>query len=112
MKNNEQTIRMIGYRPTLLESMKISYISEVFDLNSCELLRELITWHWTLDELNAIAHKINPNQRSTILPYLKRVYSHKKSIEDIIKDGERLYSIEMLGIDESGDWEFINDQKK
>ena len=49
MNKTELTIGMIGYRPTMLESMKISFIGEVFDLTNCAVMRELIYGHWTLD---------------------------------------------------------------
>ncbi len=111
MKRTEKTISMIGYRPTMLESMKISYISEIFGLNSCAVLRELLTGHWTLDELHALARKTSPNLHSTILTYLKKVYAPNKSIDDIVRDGERLHAKEMLGINEHEEREFISDAK-
>jgi hypothetical protein len=101
MKRNEKKIVMIGYRPTKLESMKISHIGKIFNLKSCGVIRELLTGHWTLDELNSLAHKTSPNDYGATLSYLKKVYAPNKSIDDIVRDGDRLYAKEMLGIDES-----------
>jgi len=111
MKRNEKRIDMIGFRPSLLESLKIAYIGKIFDLNRCAVLRELLNGHWTLDELHALAHKTSPDIYGATLPYLKKVYAHGKGIDDIVRDGDRLYAKEMLGINEPEDWEFINDEK-
>src|SRR5512145_206030 len=110
MTKKEQSIAMIGYRPSMLESMKISLIGEVFDLNSCAVLREIMTGHWTLDELHAIARKSNPVHMGAILPYLKEAYDMKKNADEIVKDGNRAYAKDILGIDEPEEfteWEFI-----
>ena len=112
MKRNENRIGMIGYRPTILEKMKISYIGKIFDLNSCGVLRELLTGHLTLDELHALARKTSPDLYGVTLPYLKKVYAPGKGIDDIVRDGDRLYAKEMLGINEPEDWESINDENK
>jgi hypothetical protein len=96
MKKTEQTIGMIRYRPTILESMKISYIAEVFGLNNCNVLRELMTGHWTLDELHAIAHKTSPEYYGFTLPYLKKAFDPVKSIDAIVKDGVDLGDFEQL----------------
>ena len=111
MKRNERKIGMIGYRPTILEKMRISYIGKIFDLNSCAVLRELLTGHWTLDELHTIARKTSPDLYGATLPYLKKVNAPGKSIDDIVRDGDRLYAKEMLGINEPGEWELIEDEK-
>ena len=102
---------MIGYRPTKLESMKISYIGTIFELNNCAVIREILNQHWTLDELNSLAHKTSPNDYGATLPYLKKVYAPNKSIDDIVRDGDRLYAKEMHGIDESNECELLNDEK-
>lgn len=98
----------------MLESMKISYIGGVFDLNSCAVLRELMTGHWTLDELHAIARKTSPNHMGATLPYLKKAYDTNKSIDAIVIDGHREYAKDILGMtepEEISEWEFITDQK-
>ena len=111
MIRNEKEILMIGYRPTKLEWMKISYICKIFELNNCAVIREILNQHWTLDELNSLAHKTSPNNYGATLPYLKKVYAQDKSIEDIVRDGDKLYAKEMLGIDESEEWELLNNKK-
>lgn len=103
--------KMIGFRPTMLESKKITHIARVFDLNYCSVLRELMTGRWTLDELYAIARKTDPGHYGLTLPYLKKTYDPIKSIDTILKDGERLYVQDMLGIKEQDEWEFIKDKK-
>jgi len=102
---------MIGYRPTVLESKKISHIARVFDLKNCSVLRELMTGRWTLDELFAIARKTSPGHYGFTLPYLKKTFDPAKSIDTIVKDGERLYVQDMLGRKEHDEWEFIKDEK-
>jgi|GEM_PF-1265384 len=114
MKETEQKISMISFRPTLLESIKISFIGEAFDLNNCSVLRELLTGYWTLDDLYAIARNPNSEQYGAELPYLKSAYYPSKSIERIVKEGTRMYSKDMLGIIETEEetiWEFIPDNK-
>ncbi len=103
---------MIGYRPTLLESMKIEVIGEVFKLTNCAVIRELLSGHWTLDELYAIARKIGETNGAQILLYLRKAYSTKKSVEKIVEDAQILYTRNIQGIidrDENTIWEFIND---
>ena len=114
MNKTELTIGMIGYRPTMLESMKISFIGEVFDLTNCAVMRELIYGHWTLDELHALARRTNRDYKGLTLPYLKKAFDPKKSVEKILIDGNRLYRYEILAFDEHEDptvWEFIPDNK-
>lgn len=114
MNKTELTIGMIGYRPTMLESMKISFIGEVFDLTNCAVMRELIYGHWTLDELHALARRTNRDYKGLTLPYLKKAFDPGKSVEKILTDGNKLYRHEILGIDEHEEltiWEFIPDNK-
>ena len=112
MNKTELTIGMIGYRPTMLESMKISFIGEAFDLTNCAVMRELIYGHWTLDELHALARRTNRDYKGLPLPFLKRAFDPKKSVEKILKDGNRLYRFDILGLEEHEEptmWEFIPD---
>jgi hypothetical protein len=101
MKTNEKSNGMIGFRPSLLESMKISYIGATFHLNRGEVLRELMNGEWTLDKLHAIAHKTSSEQHGATLPYLRKAYNPKKSINKIVKDGNRMYTKNTLGIVET-----------
>ena len=105
MKAIEQSIGMLGYRPTLLGSMKISYIVEVFGLNNCAVIREILRGHRTLDELHSLARKTSPDRHGVTLPYLAKAFAPNKSIEIIIKDGDRLYTKGILGISEIDDQE-------
>jgi hypothetical protein len=110
MNKTKQTISMIGYRPTYLESMKIKYIGQVFDLTNCSVVREVMAGHWTLDELHSIARQVRPEQYGATLPYLRKTYDTKKSIDRIVREGNSLYSKTMLGIDEPEEpttWEII-----
>ena len=109
MKRTEQKIGMVGYRPTLLESMKINYIGAVFNLNNTAVLRELIYGHWTLDDLNAIAHKVDPEFSGSSLVYVRKAYNQNKSIDGVVKGGEKFYRKEILGIDEPDVCDFIQD---
>jgi len=74
MNKTELTISIIGYRPTMLKSMKISFIGEVFDLTNCAVMRELIYGHWTLDELHALARKTNRDLDGITLPFLRKAF--------------------------------------
>lgn len=47
--------KMIGYRPTLLEQMKINYIAVVFGLTACGVIRELMNSHYTIDQFHQMA---------------------------------------------------------
>lgn len=98
-----QKIGIIEYRPTMQESIMISNIGEVSDLNNCAVIREIMNGHWTLDELYSIARKTNPKQYGATLPYLKQAYDPKQSINKIVNDGNKLYSKNILGIDENED---------
>ncbi len=114
MNKAEQKISMIGYRPKLLESIKISFIGSVFELNNCAVMREILTEHWTLDELYAIAQNTTLENCGAVLPYLKSAYNPCKSIVRIVKEGTRMYSKDIYGIDETDEettWEFIPDNK-
>ena len=111
MKKDKQKIGMVGYRPNLLESMKINYIGEVFNLNNTTVLRELIYGHWTLDDMNAIAHKVDPEFSGSSLVYMLRAYNQNKSIDGIILGGKKLYRKEILGVDEPDEWEILQDKK-
>ena len=111
MKKKEQIIGMIGYRPTVLESKKISHIAKVFDLNNCDVLRELMTGHWILDELYSIARKTSPGHNGFTLSYLKKAFDPMKSIDTNVKNGERLYVQDMLGINEQNGGEFLDYNK-
>jgi hypothetical protein len=114
MNKTELTIGMIGYRPTMLESMKISFIGEVFGLTNCAVMRELIYGHWTLDELHALARRTCRDHKGLTLPFLKKAFDPKKSVEKILRDANRLYRSEILGFDEHEEpiiWEFIPDNK-
>jgi len=114
MNKTELTISMIGYRPTMLESMMISFIGEVYDLTHCAVMRELIYGHWTLEELHALARRTNRDYKGLTLHYLKKAFDPKKSVEKILLDGNRLYRYEILGLDEHEEptvWEFIPDNK-
>jgi len=114
MNKTELTIGMIGYRPTMLESMKITFIGEVFGLTYCAVMRELIYGHWTLDELHALARQTNRDLDGITLPFLRKAFDPGISTEKVINDGIRLYNKEILGIEEPDEprfWEFIPDNK-
>lgn len=110
MNKTQITIGMIGYRPTMRESIMISYIGEVFDLNNCAVIRELISGHLTIDDLYTIAGKTSPNQLRAILPYIKQVCDPRISIDSIVKEANMQFAKDILGFEDPNDrtiWEFI-----
>ena len=88
MNNQDQLSSIIGFRPSLPESMKITYIGLKFELNKTEVIRELLTGQWTLNELYSIATKINSREGPFMLSYIKAVYTPSMSVEDVV-DGTK-----------------------
>lgn len=96
MNQQDHISSIIGFRPSLAESLKITYIGKKFKLNKSEVIRELITGQWTLNELYTIATKINSREGPFILPYIKAVYAPTMTIEDIVSNSYKLYADEIL----------------
>ena len=92
MNQNDQISSIIGFRPSLPESMKITFIGLKFKLSKSEVVSELITGHWTLNELYSIATKINSREGPFMLSYIKAVYTPSMSVEDVVDGGYKLYA--------------------
>lgn len=98
MNNQDQLSSIIGFRPSLPESMKITFIGLKFELNQTEVIRELITGQWTLNELYSIATKINSREGPFMLSYIKAVYTPSMSVEDVVDASYKLYADEILDL--------------
>ena len=98
MNNQDQLSSIIGFRPSLPESMKITFIGLKFELNKTEVIRELITGQWTLNELYSIATKINSREGPFMLSYIKAVYTPSMSVEDVVDASYKLYADEILDL--------------
>jgi len=96
MNQQDQISSIIGFRPSLPESMKITFIGLKFELNKTEVIRELITGQWTLNELYSIATKINTREGPFMLPYIKAVHIPSMSVEDVVDGSYKLYADEIL----------------
>ena len=114
MNQKDQIISIIGFQPSLPESMKIKYIGLKFELSKSEVITELITGQWTLNELYIIATKINSREGPIMLPYIKAVYTPLMTIEDIVNNSYKLYADEILdfkSLEESIVSKIINSQR-
>jgi len=98
MNQQEQISSIIGFKPSLPESMKITFIGLKFKLNKSEVIRELLTGQWTLNELYSITTKINSREGPLMLPYIKAVYTPSMSVEDIVDASYKLYADEILDL--------------
>jgi hypothetical protein len=98
MNQQDQISSIIGFRPSLAESLKIDYIGKKFELNKSEVIRELMKSQWTLNELYLIATKINSREGSFILPYIKAIYTPSMTIEEIVNSSYKLYADEILDL--------------
>ena len=98
MNQNDQLSSIIGFRPSLPESMKITFIGLKFKLSKSEVIRELLTGQWTLNELYSIATKINSREGPLMLPYIKAVYSPSMSVKDVIDGSYKLYADEIFDL--------------
>lgn len=98
MNQEDQISVIIGFRPSLPESMKITFIGLKFKLSKSEVIRELLTGQWTLNELYLIATKINSREGPLMLPYIKAVFTPSMSVEDIVYASYKLYADEILDL--------------
>lgn len=99
MNKTELTIGRIGFRPTKTESAKMLYICKIYSMNRCDLVRLLLYGHWTLDELYTFLQKITPKNIYCPISYLGQVYDPDKSIDSILKEGEKLFLEKYFGVD-------------
>ncbi len=98
MNQQDQVSSIIGFKPSLPESMKIMLIGLKFEISKTEVIRELITGQWTLNELYSIATKINSREGPFMLPYIKAVYILSMSVEDVVDGSYKLYADENLDL--------------
>ena len=98
MNQQDQISSIIGFRPSLPESMKITFIGLKFKLSKSEVIRELLTGQWTLNELYSITTKINSREGPLMLPYIKAVFTPSMSVEDIVYASYKLYADEILDL--------------
>ncbi len=98
MNQEDQISVIIGFRPSLPESMKITFIGLKFKLSKSEVIRELLTGQWTLNELYSITTRINSREGPFMLPYIKAVYTPSMSVEDIVYASYKLYADEILDL--------------
>ena len=98
MNQEDQISVIIGFRPSLPESMKITFIGLKFKLSKSEVIRELLTGQWTLNELYLFATKINSREGPLMLPYIKAVFTPSMSVEDIVYASYKLYADEILDL--------------
>jgi hypothetical protein len=98
MNQQDQISSIIGFRPSLAESMKITFIGLKFELSKSEVIRELLTGQWTLNELYSIATRIKSREGPLMLPYIKAVYTPSMSVEDVVDASYKLYADEILDL--------------
>ena len=98
MNQQDQISSIIGFRPSLPESMKIKFIGIKFKLSKSEVIRELIIGQWTLNELYSIATKINSREGPFMLSCIKAVYTPSMSVEDVVDGSYKLYADEILDL--------------
>jgi hypothetical protein len=99
MNQQDQISSIIGFRPSLSESMKITFIGLKFELSKSEVIRELITGQWTLNALYSIATKINSREGQSMLPYIKAVYTPSMNVDDVVGATYKLYADEILDLE-------------
>ena len=98
MNQQDQISSIIGFRPSVPESMKIMFIGLKFEISKAEVIRELITGQWTLNDLYSIATKINSREGPFMLPYIKAVYIPSMKVEDVVDGSYKLYADEILDL--------------
>lgn len=98
MNRQDQISSIIGFRPSLVESMKITFIGLKFELGKSEVIRELISGQWTLNELYSIATKINSREGPIMLSYIKAVCNPSMSVKDVVDASYKLYADEVLDL--------------
>ena len=98
MNQQDQISSIIGFRPSLPESMKITFIGLKFKLSKSEVIRELLTGQWTLNELYSIATKIISREGQSMLPYIKAVYTPSTNVDDVVDATYKLYADEILDL--------------
>ena len=98
MNQEDQISVIIGFRPSLPESMKITFIGLKFKLSKSEVIRELLTGQWTLNELYSITTRINSREGPFMLPYIKAVHIPSMSVEDVVDGSYKLYADEILDL--------------
>lgn len=103
MTEKEQSVHMIGFRPPLVEYLRITFVAYKFEFTKSAVVRELIDGNWTLNELYNIARKTNPGKCQGLYPYIKATYCPTKSAEDILQDAYVLYTNEISDLEKVED---------